>query len=242
MLVGYAFSSVVDESIANVTTALKSRGMWENTLLVVSADNGGPAFCDSHQASNYPLRGGKHSFFEGGVRVAAFVSGGLLPASMRGKNISSPIHIADWFSTFAGLAGVVATDDHAGVPALDSIDQWPAQPKSRALVLATRTLNAKAQSRVTLSLREEHLRAACYTRLEERGPEIRPKRFSQANHQRRSGSEHASTQRNIHWCRCADSGGGGRPASLEADCDVRHTDGCRQLAVLGATLSRGQGQ
>lgn len=39
MLTGYAFSSVVDESVSNVTAALKSTGMWENTLLVVSADN-----------------------------------------------------------------------------------------------------------------------------------------------------------------------------------------------------------
>jgi arylsulfatase B len=39
MLTGYAFSSVVDESIKNVTAALKAKGMWEDTLLIVSADN-----------------------------------------------------------------------------------------------------------------------------------------------------------------------------------------------------------
>ena len=39
MLSGYAFSSVVDESIKNVTVALKAKGMWEDTLLIVSADN-----------------------------------------------------------------------------------------------------------------------------------------------------------------------------------------------------------
>jgi hypothetical protein len=45
---------------------------------------------------------------------------------MRGRNISSPIHIADWLRTFAGLAGMVVTDDAPpGVPGLDSIDQWP---------------------------------------------------------------------------------------------------------------------
>ena len=31
MQVEYAFSSVIDEAIGNVTTALKSKGMWENT-------------------------------------------------------------------------------------------------------------------------------------------------------------------------------------------------------------------
>ena len=56
--------------------------------------------------------------------MTAFVSGGLLPAAMRGTNISSPIHICDWYSTFCNLAGVDPTDDHAGVPSIDSINQW----------------------------------------------------------------------------------------------------------------------
>jgi hypothetical protein len=124
--VEYAFSSVIDEGLANVTAALKAKGMWANTLLVVSSDNGGPAFSDQHAASNFPLRGGKYTFFEGGVRVNAFVTGGLLPAAMRGTNISAPIHICDWYATFCGLAGVPATDDATGVPALDSIGRCSA--------------------------------------------------------------------------------------------------------------------
>lgn len=35
-VVEYAFSSVIDEAVKNVTEALKSRGMWENTLFVLS--------------------------------------------------------------------------------------------------------------------------------------------------------------------------------------------------------------
>ena len=56
MQVEYAFSSVIDEGISNVTAALKTKGMWERTLLVVASDNGGPAFSDQHAASNFPLR------------------------------------------------------------------------------------------------------------------------------------------------------------------------------------------
>ncbi len=55
--VEYAFSSVIDEGIKNVTTALKAKAMWSNALLVVSSDNGGPSFSDQHAASNWPLRG-----------------------------------------------------------------------------------------------------------------------------------------------------------------------------------------
>lgn len=123
--VEYAFSSVIDEGIANVTQALKSKGMWENTLLVVSADNGGPSFSDQKAASNFPLRGGKYTLFEGGIRVNAFVTGGLLPTAMRGKNTTAAMHVSDWYTTFSGLAGVDHTDDHDGVPSVDGVDQWP---------------------------------------------------------------------------------------------------------------------
>ena len=50
----------------------------------------------------------------------------------------------------------------------------PPSPKPRDFVFAARTLNAKAQSWATLSLREGHLRAAaCSLRQEGKGPDIR---------------------------------------------------------------------
>ena len=96
--------------VGAVVAALKARGMWNNTLWVTSADNGGPI---SGGANNYPLRGGKFTNFEGGIRVnggggvnlvlrgpsnmrrppAAFASGGALPAVVRG-------------TTYAGLAAM----------------------------------------------------------------------------------------------------------------------------------------
>ena len=35
----YAMSSIVDESLRNVTGALQAKGMWQNTLMVVASDN-----------------------------------------------------------------------------------------------------------------------------------------------------------------------------------------------------------
>ena len=55
----------------------------------------------------------------------------------------------------------------------------PVQSKIRAPLFATRTLNATGQSRVTLSLRSENLRAACGPRQEERGLKSARKRSSQ---------------------------------------------------------------
>ena len=48
-------------------------------------------------------------------------------------------------------------------------------PQIRVSLFAARTLNATDQSRVTLSPRQERLRAGCAPRQEERGPETRPK-------------------------------------------------------------------
>ena len=50
----------------------------------------------------------------------------------------------------------------------------PPRAKHRDPLFAARTLNATAPSRVTLSLRQENLRAACGLRREEIGPEISP--------------------------------------------------------------------
>ena len=47
--------SYVDETVRNVTDALKKKGMWQNTLFVWTNDNGSPI---SVGGSNHPLRGG----------------------------------------------------------------------------------------------------------------------------------------------------------------------------------------
>ena len=116
-----AMVSVADNVTGLVVELLKSKGMWNNTLIVVSADNGG-APCSG---SNYPLKGCKGTFFEGGVRALAFVNGGLLPDEMRGKDISGFIHVADWYPTFCKLAGVDPDDSGEGRYAVDGVDVWP---------------------------------------------------------------------------------------------------------------------
>jgi arylsulfatase B len=72
-----------------------------------------------------PLRGGKAANFEGGIRVNAFVSGGVIPVSQRGRKLDGLITLWDWYATFARLAGVDPIDHRAakaGLPSIDSID------------------------------------------------------------------------------------------------------------------------
>ena len=83
-------SNFILPGAGNVTLALKSTGMWANTLLVYSPDNGGYL---GNGGDDTPLRGGKFSDFQGGVNVAAWAAGGLIPAVMRGTTVSGYIHI-----------------------------------------------------------------------------------------------------------------------------------------------------
>jgi arylsulfatase A-like enzyme len=141
--------SAVDSTVGNVTSVLKGTRQWNNTLLVFTSDNGGPAGASvsGESANNYPLRGGKHTAWEGGHRVLAFVTGGLLPPAMRGKKLEGYVHCADWYVTFARLAGVDPTDDQPGFPSVDGIDQWPyltgqvAKSARTELPLASRSAN-----------------------------------------------------------------------------------------------------
>ncbi len=130
-----AMVSLLDEIVGNVTDAIKARGWWDETIMTLHADNGGPIEIEESGANNFPLRGGKYSDLEGGVRSAAFVSGGYLPPAVRGTISNEIIHVADWHSTYCGLAGgspaFCATDAAAAansppLPPLDSLDVWPA--------------------------------------------------------------------------------------------------------------------
>eukprot|EP01006_Ploeotia_vitrea_P031365 TRINITY_DN63688_c0_g2_i1.p1 TRINITY_DN63688_c0_g2~~TRINITY_DN63688_c0_g2_i1.p1 ORF type:complete len:520 (+),score=55.66 TRINITY_DN63688_c0_g2_i1:23-1582(+) len=116
-----AMLTCVDQATGNVTAALKAKGMWNNTLMVWSSDNGGPQYWD---ANNYPLRGGKGNNFQGGVRTAAFVSGGLVPTTMRNKVLHQYIHVCDWYTTFAKMAGADPNDPVKGLPDVDGLDVW----------------------------------------------------------------------------------------------------------------------
>lgn len=102
--------SRLDQSIGDFVEMLKVRNMWENTLLWVTTDNGGMTQFQTDfpasASSNFPLRGGKTTLFEGGVRGVSFISGGLVPQVARGSAFSGLLQHVDIPVTMAAMAGV----------------------------------------------------------------------------------------------------------------------------------------
>lgn len=110
--------AAMDESIGQILGALDSAHMRENTLILFTSDNGGPQ--PGKVTSNGPLRGGKGSLYEGGVRVAACAAWtGHIPA---GSTVDQPLHAVDVYPTLLKLAGA---DPHQTLP-VDGLDAWPA--------------------------------------------------------------------------------------------------------------------
>ena len=115
----------MDQVIGQLVEALKMKSMWENTLLVFFSDNGGPVYSPG-SSNNFPLKGGKYSDFEGGIRVNALASGGWIPSNRRGTVSKDLIHISDWYATFLDIAGLDIADkqaEKAGLPLVDGISQ-----------------------------------------------------------------------------------------------------------------------
>ncbi|XP_038049342.1 arylsulfatase I-like [Patiria miniata] len=115
-----AMVAVMDESVGNVTRALKQAGLYDNSVIIFSTDNGGPAHgFDFNHANNYPLRGVKLTLWEGGVRGTAFVHSNLLKKTPRISH--DMLHVSDWMPMIYGLAG----GDVSTLKDLDGYDIWP---------------------------------------------------------------------------------------------------------------------
>lgn len=104
----------MDQAIGRLLDAIAKRPDADNTFILFFSDNGG------HEpvASNAPMRDGKFSVYEGGIRVAAAVrwpAGGL----QGGAVCVEPIGYIDVFPTALRLAGAKAG---AASPRVDGID------------------------------------------------------------------------------------------------------------------------
>lgn len=121
-----AMVTALDDAAGMVATALEHRGMLDNTLIVFHSDNGGAI---AHKfatgdgdiarggADNGPYRDGMGTFYEGGVRVAAFMrwNKGLESGLYNGL-----MHVTDLYPTLLGIVGAKGDQRRP----LDGVDQF----------------------------------------------------------------------------------------------------------------------
>ncbi|MEP3045892.1 MAG: sulfatase-like hydrolase/transferase [Roseibium sp.] len=108
-----------DPFVGRLMDHLKAKGIAENTLVILMADNGPMVHNGPPGMVPYLYRGGKGDYLEGGVRVPAMAywPGMIEP----GQTVGDIIHETDLFTTFARIAG--ATNHVPTDRVIDGVDQ-----------------------------------------------------------------------------------------------------------------------
>ncbi|HEX4149452.1 MAG TPA: sulfatase [Pirellulales bacterium] len=104
-----------DEAVGRVLKAIASAGVAERTIVMFTSDNGGLV----RSTSNVPLRAGKGSPYEGGVRVPLLVK---WPGVTRAGSVcDEPVMSIDYFPTILEMVG----SGRAAAPAIDGTSLVP---------------------------------------------------------------------------------------------------------------------
>ena len=111
-----AMTSALDDSIGTILDKIQGLGLEQDTLIIFISDNGGGV---SHYPNNFPLRGGKHTMFEGGVRVPFVMK---WPARIpKGVTYEEPISSLDIFPTIVAATRGKLPEEVA----IDGVDLVP---------------------------------------------------------------------------------------------------------------------
>jgi arylsulfatase A len=118
----------IDWSVGQILTALKQNGIDEETLVIYSSDNGPWLSYGDHAGSAGPLREGKATTWEGGVREPCIMRwpGKIPPGSV----CREPAMTIDILPTLAKLAGAPLPENK-----IDGLDIWAliaAQPGAKS--------------------------------------------------------------------------------------------------------------
>lgn len=121
----------LDNSVGRIVARLRDLKQLDNTIIVFTSDNGGYIGNDSAGkliTDNHPLRSGKGSLYEGGIRVPLIMH---WPNRLQGNSIrTSPVVLTDLFPTLLSMTGTSSGDSVDGMnllPYLESDSKPPAR-------------------------------------------------------------------------------------------------------------------
>lgn len=123
----------MDAGIGDVLDAVRESGQADDTVIVFTSDNGGQLGVG---ANNGPLRDGKGSMYEGGLRVPACIR---VPGRTRpGSSSNAILATIDLMPTLAELAGGTAAEVIDGVSFTELLDNPDAERRVRDLYFVRR--------------------------------------------------------------------------------------------------------
>lgn len=96
----------MDNAVGRVLKKLDELGLADNTLVILTGDNGGVVSGDHYSSCQFPLRGGKGRQWEGGTRVPFYIR--VPGVTTAGSNCDTPVSGIDFFPTLLQLAGATA--------------------------------------------------------------------------------------------------------------------------------------
>ncbi|MFY0688234.1 MAG: sulfatase [Cyclobacteriaceae bacterium] len=113
----------LDKNIGRLVKQLKDAGLYDDTILIFTSDNGGLSTLENGRiapTSVLPLRGGKGWLYEGGIRVPLLIK----PRDFEeiGRQVNDPVIGHDFFPTILSMIGIESTIQFDGVditPALN---------------------------------------------------------------------------------------------------------------------------
>ncbi len=102
----------LDENVGRVLAKLDERGIAGETVVIFTSDNGGyiGRYEGRQVTDNYPLRSGKGSLYEGGIRVPLIVR--WPGVTKPGGVCREPVSTIDFYPTLLEIAGVEGDAKH----------------------------------------------------------------------------------------------------------------------------------
>jgi arylsulfatase A-like enzyme len=122
----------LDDNVGRVLAKLRQRHLADHTLVIFTSDNGGYVnpYKGLQVTDNFPLRSGKGSLYEGGIRVPLIVRlPGLTPP---GARCDEPVICTDFLPTILDLCGINPLSRSPSPAPLDGLSLVPLlkQPQS----------------------------------------------------------------------------------------------------------------